>query len=69
MPRKFGAEVIVDPESPVRHTLRSLPGEFSGLQLLCYEYTGFQFIDLWVDIGFDIAAEYKEAKQMDEGRR
>jgi tetratricopeptide (TPR) repeat protein len=44
-----------------RHTLRSLPGEFSGLQLLCYEYTGFRLIDPSVDIGFDIAAEYEEA--------
>jgi tetratricopeptide (TPR) repeat protein len=49
-----------------RHTLRSLPGEFSGLQLLCYEYTGFQFIDPSVDIGFDIAVEYEEARRQHE---
>jgi tetratricopeptide (TPR) repeat protein len=46
-----------------RHTLRSLPGEFSGLQLLCYEYVGFKIIDSSVDIGFDIAAEYEEASR------
>jgi tetratricopeptide (TPR) repeat protein len=44
-----------------RHTLRSLPGEFSGLQLLCYEYVGFKRIEPSMDIGFDIAAEYAEA--------
>jgi tetratricopeptide (TPR) repeat protein len=49
-------------ENPAaHHTLRSLPGGFSGLQLLCYEYTGFRLIDPSVDIGFDIAAEYEEA--------
>jgi tetratricopeptide (TPR) repeat protein len=47
-----------------RHTLRSLPGEFSGLQLLCYEYTGFKLIEPSVDIGFDIAAEYEEAMRL-----
>ncbi len=46
-----------------RHTLRSLPGEFSGLQLLCYEYTGFKLIEPSMDIGFDIAAEYEEARR------
>lgn len=52
-----------------RYTLRSLSGEFSGLQLLCYEYTGFQLIDPSVDIGFDIAAEYEAArKRHEEGR-
>lgn len=27
------------------HTLRNLPGKFSGLELLCLEYAGFQRID------------------------
>jgi len=53
---------ISDPTA--RHSLRSLPGEFSGLQLLCYEYTGFKFIEPSADIGFDIAAEYEEAQRM-----
>lgn len=47
-----------------RYTLRNLPGEFSGLQLLCIEYAGFKIIEPSVDIGFDIAAEYEEARRM-----
>ena len=45
-----------------KYTLRSLPGNFSGLHLLCLQYVGFKIIDPSVDIGFDIAAEYKEAR-------
>jgi tetratricopeptide (TPR) repeat protein len=44
-----------------KYQLRNLPGDFSGLHLLCLEYVGFQIIDPTVDMGFDIAAEYAEA--------
>jgi tetratricopeptide (TPR) repeat protein len=44
-----------------QYTLRSIPGKFSGLHLLCIEYVGFKIIDPSVDIGFDLSAEYAEA--------
>ena len=47
-----------------KYTLRSIPGKFSGLHLLCIEYVGFQIIDPKVDIGFDLAAEYAAACAM-----
>jgi len=47
-----------------KYTLRSLPGNFSGLHLLCIQYAGFKIIDPTVDIGFDIAAEYEEALRL-----
>jgi hypothetical protein len=47
-----------------KYQLRSLPGDFTGLHLLCLEYVGFKIIDPTVDIGFDIAAEYAEARRM-----
>ena len=50
---------VTDPNA--QYTLRSLPGNFSGLHLLCIEYAGFKIIDPSVDIGFDISAEYAEA--------
>jgi tetratricopeptide (TPR) repeat protein len=56
-----------------KYTLRTLPGNFSGLQLLCLQllclqYVGFQLVDPTIDTGFDISAEYTEAKrQFDEG--
>lgn len=52
-----------------QYSLRSIPGEFSGLHLLCIEYVGFQIIDPKVDIGFDLSAEYAAARTMfGEGR-
>ena len=45
-----------------KYTLRSTPGKFSGLHLLCIEYVGFQIIDPKVDIGFDLSAEYAVAR-------
>lgn len=50
-----------------KYTLRSLPGNFSGLQLLCIQYVGFKIIDPSADIGFDIAAEYEEARRLHGG--
>ena len=50
-----------------KYTLRSLPGSFSGLHLLCLQYVGFKIIDPSVDIGFDVAAEYEEAKRLHGG--
>lgn len=65
----LGANGLSVSDPSACYTLRSLPGEFCGLQLLCYEYVGFKIIDPTVDIGFDIAAEYEEARQMhEEGR-
>jgi tetratricopeptide (TPR) repeat protein len=45
-----------------QYTLRSIPGKFSGLHLLCIEYVGFQIIDPKVDIGFDLSAEHAAAR-------
>ena len=49
------------------YTLTSLPGKFSGLNLLCLEYVGFKRIDSSVDLGFDLAAEYEEALRILKG--
>lgn len=46
-----------------RYKLRSLSGEFSGLELACMMYVGFKIIDPTVDIGFDMAREYAAAQQ------
>jgi tetratricopeptide (TPR) repeat protein len=47
-----------------QYTLRSIPGKFSGLHLLCIEYVGFQIIDPALDLGFDLSAEYEAARAM-----
>jgi Flp pilus assembly protein TadD len=63
----LGTKGLSVSDTTAKHTLRGLPGSFSGLQLLCLEYVGFKIIDPAVDIGFDIAAEYEEARRMHRG--
>jgi tetratricopeptide (TPR) repeat protein len=45
------------------YQINSMPGDFSGLQLLSYMYVGFQMIDPSIDIGFDLSKEYQLAKK------
>ena len=47
-----------------RYTLRSLPGDFSGLNLMALMYVGFQQIAPDKDIGFDLTSEFATAEQM-----
>ena len=46
------------------YQLGSLPGEYTGLQLLSYMYVGFQIIDPSVDIGADFSDEYQAALKL-----
>jgi len=46
------------------YRLDSLPGEYTGLQLLSYMYVGFQIIDPSVDVGADLSDEYQAALKM-----
>ena len=50
-----------------KYQLDSMRGEFTGLQLLCHMYVGFQMIDPSVDIGADLSDEYRAALSMFEG--
>jgi Flp pilus assembly protein TadD len=65
----LGAKGLSVTDPSIKHSLRSLPGDFTGIHLLCMEYVGFKIIDPTVDIGFDIAAEYAEARRGHEGKR
>jgi hypothetical protein len=47
-----------------KYQLKSLPGDFSGLSLVCCMYVAFQSIAPETDIGFDLAKEYAAAKSM-----
>ena len=53
---------INDPSE--KYSITSIPGKFSGLQLLCIEYVGFKMIDPSLDIGFDLSKEYEAAKKI-----
>lgn len=50
-----------------KYSLKSMPGDFTGLQLLCYMYVGFQIVDPSVDVGADLSDEYRAALSMFEG--
>ena len=47
-----------------KYTLRSLPGEFTGLQLMSYMYVAFKQIAREQDIGFDLSKEYEQALKL-----
>ena len=51
--------------NPVQqYELRSLPGKFSGLNLVCIMFVGFKIIAPDHPPSFDLAAEYEVAKKM-----
>jgi tetratricopeptide (TPR) repeat protein len=53
---------VNDPQN--KYCLRTLPGKFTGSQLLCYEYVAFKQFAPELDIGFDVSKEYEEAKRV-----
>ncbi len=48
-------------EATEKYTLQSMPGKYSGLHLLCFQYVAFKQIASGQDIGFDLSAEYRTA--------
>jgi tetratricopeptide (TPR) repeat protein len=47
-----------------KYTLDSLPGEFTGLQLVSYLYVGCQMINTVVDLSIDLGEEYVMAVKL-----
>ncbi len=52
-----------------KYSLRSLPGEFTGLQLVSLLYVGFERINPGHDMGFDLSREYETARQLFLGKK
>lgn len=50
-----------------KYRLRSLPGQYSGLRLVCLMYAGFKILTPKADMGFDLSKEYEAAKSMSAG--
>ena len=57
------------PDSTPRYELRSLPGKFSGLQLVSLAYVGLKLTAPEQNYGFDLAEEYAQAKELFEQKR
>ena len=47
-----------------KYPLRSLPGEYTALHLLCIMYVAFKKFAPDTDIGFDLSAEYEKALEL-----
>lgn len=47
-----------------RYRVKGLDGEFSGLAMVCFLYVAMQRMAPGTDIGFDLAAEYEQAKKI-----
>jgi tetratricopeptide (TPR) repeat protein len=66
--QKIGFEIAILGQSGLdttdnmqKYTLRSLPGQFSGLQLVSIMYVAFKTIAPDQDVGFDLSREYQAA--------
>ena len=57
---------INDPDK--KYTIRSLPGVFTGLQLVSYMYVGFKKIASDQDVGVDLSQEHRMALQLFESK-
>src|SRR5439155_1647349 len=49
-----------------KYQLNTLPGNFSGLNLVCLMYVAFKSIAPEMDIGFDLAKEYAVKPNRDQ---
>jgi len=75
MVQRVGFEIAIlgmnglDVNDPTpKYRLRTLPGEFSGLQLLSIQYVAFKQVAPGQDIGFDLSNEYRMALELYERR-
>ena len=59
-----GTKGLTPNDSTRTYTLRSLPGEFTALQLLCYMHVTWQQVAPHLDTGFDLSKEYAQAVTM-----
>ena len=55
-------------DSTPKYTLRSMPGKFSALHLLCLMHVAFKIIAPDRDIGFDLSREYATALALHKKR-
>jgi tetratricopeptide (TPR) repeat protein len=55
--------------STPKYTLKSLPGKFSGMQLVSYMYAGFRHFAPDDDAGIDLSREYEAAKLLFDGKQ
>lgn len=65
----LGTKGINPGDSSKKYQLRSLSGEFTGLQLLSYMYVTWKKVAPAMDIGVDLSNEYQEALSLFQGKQ
>jgi tetratricopeptide (TPR) repeat protein len=63
---KLGQTGLDVNNSDQKYRLRTLPGQFSGLHLVCLMYAAFKILNPSLDIGMDFSQEYQMAKTLYE---
>ncbi len=58
---RYGLDIY---DHSTQHVLRSLPGVFTALNLICIMYTGFKLIQPEMDLGIDLSREYEMAERL-----
>jgi hypothetical protein len=53
---------VLNPD--IKYSLKSMKGEFTGLQLVSYMYVGFKIFAPEVDVGMDFSEEHKTANEL-----
>ena len=53
---------VHDPDR--RYQVKGLDGDFTGLAMVCFLYVAAQRLAPGTDVGFDVAAEYEQARRM-----
>jgi tetratricopeptide (TPR) repeat protein len=61
---KVGAEGFDINNPGRRHAIKGLPGDYTGLQLVAFMYTGMQAVDPSIHAGADFSREYQAALAM-----
>jgi tetratricopeptide (TPR) repeat protein len=65
----LGTKGINPGDMDKKYRLRTLPGEFSGLQLLSYMYVTWKKTAPEMDMGFDLSKEYQQALMMFQAKQ
>jgi tetratricopeptide (TPR) repeat protein len=60
----LGQKGLATTESAQKYRLKSMPGQFSGLHLVCLMYVAFRKVAPDHDIGFDLSNEFERATTM-----
>src|SRR5208283_2266273 len=60
----LGRQGLATTEAAEKYQLKSLPGKFSGLHLVCLMYVAFKQVAPDYDLGFDLTKEYEMARAM-----